>query len=92
MTALQLIDWIEDMLDSFPSGIDKEADENDNCPEDMTAHIAGLIWQKIQQYKNRPAKPTPDKEGREPLTPQQAADEIWNRVGKDFADQGALDE
>lgn len=27
-----------------------------------------------------------------PLTPKQVADEVFDRIGKDFADQGALDE
>ncbi len=38
---------IREMLENLPPGIDYDADEDNPSPDDMTAHIAGLIYQKI---------------------------------------------
>lgn len=35
------------MIQQLPSGIDCEADEDDPSPEDASAHIGGLIFQKV---------------------------------------------
>ena len=37
------------LADNLPSGIDYTADPNDTSPEDMTAHIGGLIWQECDK-------------------------------------------
>jgi hypothetical protein len=39
---------IGELAGQLPSGLDVDADENDTSPEDMTAHIGGLIWRTVQ--------------------------------------------
>ena len=51
MTKRELIEAILDLLEHFPSGIDYEADPDNQSPEDMTAHTAGLIWQLCEREK-----------------------------------------
>jgi len=38
-----------DYIEQLPSGIDKEADPMEVCPDDATAHIGGLIWQEVKE-------------------------------------------
>lgn len=45
MTTCELAKEIFAMLEWLPSGIDYEADPDDESPEDMVAHVGGLIWQ-----------------------------------------------
>ena len=52
-TMLDAIDYALHMLLSLPSGIDEDADENDTSPEDMVAHIGGLISRKLQVAKEK---------------------------------------
>ena len=42
---IEALEYTRDMLKDL--GIDEEADENDTSPSDMTAHVGGLIWQKV---------------------------------------------
>lgn len=46
----ELLKWILDMLEQLPSGIDLNADINNQCPEDSSAHIGGLIYQEINEF------------------------------------------
>lgn len=48
--ARAVIQYVKDMVECFPAGVDYEADENDTSPEVMESHIAGLIWKRIQKY------------------------------------------
>lgn len=41
-----------ELLENLPSGIDYEADTNNVSPDDMTAHIAGLIWQQLKSAED----------------------------------------
>lgn len=50
MTADELIDYIEQTIETMPS-IDYEADPLDTSPEDAPAHVAGLIVQEIKRYR-----------------------------------------
>ena len=36
---------IRNLIKQLPSGIDEEADPENESPEDAVAHIGGLIWQ-----------------------------------------------
>jgi hypothetical protein len=38
---------IRELVEQLPSGIDTEAREDDTSPEDMVAHIGGLIWRRL---------------------------------------------
>lgn len=38
--------WIAEMCEQLPSGIDAEADPANESPEDATAFVGGLIWQR----------------------------------------------
>lgn len=38
-------------LEQLPMGVDEQADVNDQSPDDMTAHVGGLAWQRMQQLK-----------------------------------------
>lgn len=49
---LDAIDYALHMLLSLPSGIDEDADENDTSPDDMVAHVGGLIFRKLQAAKS----------------------------------------
>ena len=40
-----LITDIAEFVGQLPSGIDTEADTENTQPDDMVAHIGGLIWQ-----------------------------------------------
>lgn len=51
MTKRELIEAIMVLLGHLPSGIDYEADPDNQSPEDMTAHTAGLIWQLCEREK-----------------------------------------
>ena len=46
-----VLEYVEDMIQKLPSGVDEVADEDNISPQDMFAHIGGLIWQKIQTLK-----------------------------------------
>lgn len=46
---LKEIEDVCDMLHDLPSGIDMDADPNNTSPEDMTAHIGGLCWQRLMR-------------------------------------------
>lgn len=45
--------WQRDYWESVPSGADYEADEDDECPDDTVAHMAGIAIRRI----NRLLKP-----------------------------------
>lgn len=45
---------IERLCEQFPSGIDFDADPENQSPADATAHTAGLIWKACQEAKVRP--------------------------------------
>ena len=49
MENLQLAKRIRGLCDSLPSGIDLDADPDDQSPADMTAHIGGLIAQACER-------------------------------------------
>jgi len=38
---------IRELVEQLPSGIDTEAREDETSPDDMVAHIGGLIWQRL---------------------------------------------
>jgi len=44
----RIVHQIESLLESLPSGVDRSASLENESPEDMVAHIGGLIWQKCQ--------------------------------------------
>ena len=50
IVALEIaIDEIRTFIESLPSGIYYDADPSDTSPEDVTAHIGGLIWQICEE-------------------------------------------
>ena len=52
MNKKDLLDTIRDIRDlaeQLPGGIDEQADPDDPSPNDMVAHIGGLIYQKCQE-------------------------------------------
>jgi hypothetical protein len=40
---------VRNMLDQLPMGIDYDADPNDQSPEDMVAHLGGLMYQILNK-------------------------------------------
>ena len=52
-TMLDAIDYALHMLLSLPSGIDEDADEHDTSPDDMVAHVGGLIFRRLQEAKSK---------------------------------------
>jgi hypothetical protein len=40
---------VRDMLDQLPMGIDYDADPDDQSPEDMVAHLGGLMYQILNK-------------------------------------------
>lgn len=56
--------------------------------------IIGLRWNEAWKdcWKYCPECGKKAEVVEKPLTPKQVADEVFDRIGKDFADQGALDE
>lgn len=49
-TATELLREMQAMLEQLPTGIDTEADEKDTSPEDMVAHIGGLMWKRLAAF------------------------------------------
>jgi hypothetical protein len=47
--AINLISDVIELLTELPSGIDWDADEEDDSPDDMTAHIGGLALRKLER-------------------------------------------
>lgn len=41
--------WQRDYWESVPSGADYEADEDDDCPDDTVAHMAGIAIRRIDK-------------------------------------------
>lgn len=39
---------IGEMIQDLPGGVDEDADEENRSPEDMVAHIGGLILQRVR--------------------------------------------
>jgi len=38
---------VDDLLYQFPSSVEFEPDEDNECPDDMTAFVAGLIRRRV---------------------------------------------
>ena len=51
MTAVERekLETVRALVEQLPSGIDKEAREDDTSPEDLVAHIGGLVWQRLTE-------------------------------------------
>jgi len=47
---LEAVREIKLLVVDLPGGVDYEADLEDTSPEDMTAHIGGLIWQICDRF------------------------------------------
>ena len=47
--AVSALQDIVDLVEQLPGGIDEETDPADPSPDDMVAHIGGLIYQKCQE-------------------------------------------
>lgn len=45
---IEVLEYVKEMIQQLPSGIDENADPNELSPQDATAHVGGLIWQRIQ--------------------------------------------
>jgi len=43
----QELQWQSDYWESVPSGVDFEADEDDESPDDTVAHMAGIAIRRI---------------------------------------------
>ena len=43
------LEAIRELVEQLPGGIDEEADEDDTSPEDMVAHIGGVVWQRLNR-------------------------------------------
>lgn len=46
----ELVSYLLDQIESFPSGVDYEADPQNLSPEDAFAHSAGLMWQACTAF------------------------------------------
>ena len=45
--ALKALDSIESMLAAFPSGLDYDADPDNQSPDDAFAHLGGLMHREV---------------------------------------------
>lgn len=36
------------LIATLPGGIDREADPDDQSPDDMVAHVGGLVWRALK--------------------------------------------
>lgn len=43
------LEYVEAMIQQLPSGVDEEARDDDPSPEDMAAHIGGLILRRVRE-------------------------------------------
>jgi hypothetical protein len=47
------LEYVEEMIQQLPSGVDEEAREDDPSPEDSAAHIGGLILRRVRAELHR---------------------------------------
>ncbi len=46
---IEFAEWVADMMEQLPSGIDLGAYMEDTHPEDAFAHIGGLVWKRCKE-------------------------------------------
>ncbi len=44
----EALEYVEEMIQQIPGGVDEEAREDDTCPEDAGAHLGGLILRCVR--------------------------------------------
>jgi len=51
LAMLAVLDEAIMYLEQLPMGVDEDANVDDQSPADMTAHVGGLAWQRMQQLR-----------------------------------------